>query len=192
MNLNNALKITTIGALILISLSISYYFLQFLPKSQARRDSLITTLESNKKTVDRVGAILHCNQLFKIKESFYPGKFWRWGEGEGEVVYNPDLNNCFAVNLHNTPRKMGEYLASLIDMSDDTEIMGFSRTSVLSGGGYYFDENDQKVQCKDNYYLLEFIENGKAVKEFGCDKSELHEKMHKIIKDFGFKNFFSN
>lgn len=175
MKTNEAAKISIIAAILIVALSVAYYFLIFLPKT-------------NPTNSDTVGNSLKCNELYELKKS----KYWGNEIGQSKAIYNKDLNSCLALNIYNN-FDTKEYFATVMDMSDDSTLMHYSSTPQ----GFYF-EGDKKIICKENYIFFEFVQNGKTTKEYGCDLDEngqltnkfgLFDKMFGKVRDFGFKIF---
>ena len=174
MKTNNALTITIIVATLLISISVAYYFMIFLPDSG--------------QSINTVNNTLKCNELYELKKSKY------WGDeiGQSKAIYNSDLNTCLALNIYNN-FDAEEYFGMVIDMSDDSTLMHYSSTPE----GFYF-KGDQKITCKENYIYFEFVQNGEKIKEYGCDLDNegeltdeflLFDKMFEKIRGYGFKVF---
>lgn len=176
MKINETVKISVIAAILIVALSVAYYFVIFLPKS----NTAINT--------DTVGNTLKCNELYKLKKT----KYWNNEIGQSKAIYNSDLDTCLALNMYND-FDTKKYFAMVIDMSDDSTLMYYSSNPQ----GFYF-EDDQKITCKENYIYFEFVQNGKTVKEYGCDtdnegmltdKFGLFNKMFEKARDFDFKVF---
>ena len=162
--------------MLIVALSVAYYFVIFLPKT-----STITN-------TDIVGNTLKCNELYELKKSKY------WGDeiGQSKAVYNQNLNACLALNIFNNFNTK-EYFATIMDMSDDSTLLHYSSTPK----GFYF-EGDKKIICQENYIYFEFVQNEKIVKEYGCDldkngqltnKLGLFDNMFEQVRSFGFKVF---
>jgi len=177
MKTNEAVKISIIAAILIVALSVAYYFVISLPK---------TNTASN---TDTVGNTLKCNELYELKKT----KYWNDEIGQSKAIYNEDLDTCLALNIYNN-FQTDEYFAMIMDMSDDSTLMYYSTTPK----GFYF-ENDEKITCeKGNYVYFEFVQNGKTDKEYGCDtdkegmltdKFGLFDKMFEKVRDFDFKVF---
>lgn len=174
MKTNDALKIMIITTIFLISISIVYYFVIFLPNSNQSTDAISNTLK--------------CNELYELKKS----KYWGNEIGQNKAIYNSDLNTCLALNIYNN-FDTEEYYGMVIDMLDDSILMRYNSTPK----GFYF-EDDQKITCDESYIYFEFIQNGKEIKEYGCDidgKGELtdnfllFDKMFEEVKGYGFVVF---
>jgi hypothetical protein len=75
----------------------------------------------------------------------------------------------------------------VIDMANDKTLLYHSSTPK----GFYFEgENgDKKVTCEFTYDYLEFLKEGKKIKESGCEKFGLLDKMFDQIRAFGFTVF---
>lgn len=176
MKTNEAVKISIIAAILIVALSVAYYFVIFLPKNSTSTNN------------DTVGNTLKCNELYELKKSKY------WGDeiGQSKAVYNSKLDTCLALNMYND-FDTKKYFAMVMDMSDDSTLMYYSSDPQ----GLYF-EGDQKITCEENYIYFEFVQNGKEVKEYGCDTDEegmltdkfgLFDKMIEKVRDFDFKVF---
>ena len=172
MKTNEAVRIFIIAAILIVALSVAYYFVIFLPNINTSKDTISNTLK--------------CNELYELKKT----KYWGNEIGQSKTIYNEDLNTCLALNIYNN-FDTEEYFAMIIDMSDDSILMHYSSTPQ----GLYF-EGDQKIKCKENYIYFEFVQNGKTVKEYGCDlddegqltdKFGLFDKMFEKVRDFDFK-----
>lgn len=176
MKTNEAVKISIIAVILIVSLSVAYYYVIFLPK---------TNTVSSTDTVDNT---LKCNELYELKKTKY------WGEeiGQSKVIYNEDLDTCLALNIYND-FDTKDYFAMIMDMSDDSTLMYYSSKPE----GFYV-EGDQMISCKNNYIFFEFVQNGETFKEYGCDTDEegmltdkigLFDKMFEKVRDFDFKVF---
>lgn len=176
MKTNEAVKISLIAAILIVALSIAYYFVIFLPK---------TNTSTNTSTVDNT---LKCNELYELKKTKY------WGDeiGQSKAIYNDDLDTCLALNIYND-FQTDKYFAMIMDMSDDSTLMYYSSTPQ----GFYV-EGDERITCQNNYIFFEFVQNGKTVKEYGCDtddeglltdKMGIFDKMFEKVRDFDFKVF---
>ncbi|MDP2643094.1 MAG: hypothetical protein Q8P62_04600 [Candidatus Peregrinibacteria bacterium] len=165
MKINDALKISLIISILLISISVAYYFIIFLPNSN--------------KTTDTAGNDLKCNQLYELKKT----KYWKEEIGQSGAIFNTDLNTCLAFNIYNGEK---DYFAMVLDMSDDTTLMYYNSTPK----GYYFEgEEYKKITCEQEYSSFEFIENGKEIKEYGCEKYDLLKKALEKLREYGFTIF---
>ncbi len=176
MKTNEAVKISLIAAILIVALSVAYYFVIFLPK---------TNTATNISTVDNT---LKCNELYELKKT----KYWGDDIGQSKAIYNSKLDTCLALNIYND-FDTEKYFAMVMDMSDDSTLMYYSSTPQ----GFYF-EDDRKITCENNYIYFEFIQNGKENKEYGCDtdkegmltdKFGLFDKMFEKVRDFDFKVF---
>jgi hypothetical protein len=176
MKINEAVKISIIATILIVALSIPYYFVIFLPRTNTANNT------------DVIGNILKCNELYELKKIGY----WDDEIGQSKTIYNEDLDTCLALNIYNN-FQTDEYFAMIMDMSDDSIIMYYSSTPQ----GFYV-EGDERITCKENYIYFKFVQNGKTVKEYGCDTDEegiiadqfgLFDKMLEKVRSFGFKIF---
>jgi len=148
MKTNKAVKISIIAAILIVALSVAYYFVIFLPKANTATSA------------DTVGNTLKCNELYEIKKTKY------WGDeiGQSKAIWNKDLNTCLAMNMYSEAMNKfdgtDKYFAMVMDMSDDSTLMYYSSTPQ----GFYV-EGDKRVTCEENYIYFEFVQNGKTVKE---------------------------
>lgn len=174
MKTNEAVKISLIAAILIVALSVAYYFVIFLPKTNTSTDTVSNTLK--------------CNELYELKKT----KYWGNDIGQSKTIYNSKLDTCLALNIYNDSDTK-KYFAMVMDMADDSTLMYYNS----SPQGFYFEGND-KITCQDNYIYFEFVQNGKEVKEYGCDTDEegvltdkfgLFDKMFEKVRDFDFKVF---
>ena len=165
MKINNVLKIIIIIAILLISLSIIYYLIIFLPNSN--------------QSTDMAGNALKCNELYELKKT----KYWEEEIGQSKAIYNTDLNACLALNMY-FDFDTDKYFASVINMLDDSSLMRYSSTPK----GFYFEE-DEKIICENEYDFFEFTQNGKEIREYGCEKIELFDDMINKARSYGFTVF---
>lgn len=170
------IKISIITVILIFAFSATYYFAIFLPKTNTA------------SSTDIIGNTLKCEELYELKKIKY------WGEeiGQDKAIYNENLNTCLALNVYDDFQTK-KFFAMIIDMSDDSTLMYYNSTPQ----GIYF-ENNEKIICEDNYVYFEFTQDGKLIKEYGCDsdeegrltdKFELLDKMFEKIRDFDFKIF---
>ena len=174
MKTNEAVKISIIAAILIVALSVAYYFVIFLPKTNT--------------SVDTVRNTLKCNELYELKKT----KYWGDDIGQSKAIYNSKLDTCLSLNMYND-FDTEKYFAMVMDMSDDSTLMYYSSTPQ----GFYV-EGDERITCQDNYIYFEFVQNGKEIKEYGCDTDEegmltdkfgLFDKMFEKVRDFDFKVF---
>lgn len=125
--------------------------------------------------VNIVDMTLKCNQLYEAKKEKY------WGDeiGQSKSIFNQKLNTCLALNIRNNSTT-GEYLAMVIDMKNDKTMLYYSDQK---GGNYV--ENSNLKECKNSYVFLQYDN----IKEYGCEKYELLEKMFAQVKNYGFTVF---
>ncbi|MFH1546270.1 MAG: hypothetical protein ABIE14_02750 [Patescibacteria group bacterium] len=176
MKINDAFKIAIIATAFLVAFSVVYYFVIFLPNSNQSANTVSNTLK--------------CNKLYELKKS----KYWEDEIGQSKAIYNSNLNTCLALNIYNNSDTK-KYFAMVMDMSDDSTLMYYSSTPK----GFYFEGEDyKKITCKENYIYFELVQNGKTVKEYGCDlddegqltdKFGLFDKIFEQVRSYGFKVF---
>ena len=165
MKTNDALKIMIITTIFLISISIVYYFVIFLPNSNQSTDAISNTLK--------------CNELYELKKS----KYWGNEIGQSKYIFNNNLNTCLAYNIYNDFDK-NEYFAMIMDMTNDKTLLYYNETDE----GEYF-EDDKKVKCEITYNYLEYDDNSKKVTKYGCEKYSLMDEMFEKIRSYGFVVF---
>jgi hypothetical protein len=174
MKINKAIKISIVIAIFIVALSIAYYSVILLPKTNT-----ISVTVSN---------TLNCNKLYELKKTKY------WGDriGQSRAIYNNNLDTCLALNIY-SDFKTDKYFAMIMDMSDDSTLMYYGSTPQ---GSYI--EGAKIITCQNNYISFEFIQNGKKVKKYGCDtdgkgrltdKFNLFDKMFKKVRSFNLKTF---
>ena len=165
MQTNNIFKTPMVIAILLASFSIAYYFMIFSPNYNQSKDMVSNTLK--------------CNELYELKKS----KYWNTEIGQSKAIYNTDLNTCLALNIYNN-FDTKKYFATVIDMSDDSTLMYYNFTPE----GFYF-EDDKKITCEYGYDFFEFVQNGKKIKEYGCEEFGLFDDMFEKVRSYGFKVF---
>jgi hypothetical protein len=134
---------------------------------------------TNKKVVSVVDQTLKCAQLYELKKDKY------WGDeiGQSKYIFNRNLNTCLALNIYNNSETK-DYFAMVMDMSNDKFLLYYSDTRK----GFYV-EGDQRIDCKNSYIYFEYLKNGKEVKDYGCEKYSLMDRMFEQIRAFGFEVF---
>jgi hypothetical protein len=131
----------------------------------------------NKSATSIVDDTLKCAQLYDLKK----GTYWRDEIGQSKYIFNKDLNTCLALNIfHNSQTK--DYFAMVMDMSTDKSLLSYSDRQK----GFYVD-GDQRIDCKISYVYFEYLKNGKTVKDYGCEKYGLMDKMFDQVRAFGFE-----
>ncbi|TSC66121.1 MAG: hypothetical protein G01um101477_209 [Candidatus Doudnabacteria bacterium Gr01-1014_77] len=131
---------------------------------------------TNKSIVDKT---LQCAQLYELKKV----KYWGNEIGQNKSVFNKTLNACLALNIYNDFQTK-DYFAMIIDMSNDKTILSFSAQQK----GFYFN-NSQRIDCKNSYIYFKYLKNGEEIKDYGCEKYDLMDKMFEQVRDFGFEVF---
>jgi len=166
MDINKILKIIIIIGILIITISISYYYVIFLPKEKIK-DNVITETKS-------------CLEIFeKKKDRYFKGEIGQYG-----VIFNEKLNTCLVFNIYKN-FTTEEYYAMVIDMITDKTLLYYDDTPK----GFYFDENGNQVTCDYKYIYFSYLEDGKEIKKYGCEKYELLDEMFAKIKSFGFEVF---
>jgi len=137
---------------------------------------------SKPATVDVVGNTLKCAQLYEMKKT----KYWGREIGQSRSLYSERLNTCLALNVYSdVEAQEGKYFMSVIDMSDDKDLLNYSETVK----GFYF-QDDRRINCAITYNHLKYQkENGEQFLEYGCDKLKLMDESFAQIRRLGFKVF---
>lgn len=133
----------------------------------------------NKSVIDES---LKCTQLYELKKA----KYWNNEIGQSKSIFNKDLNTCLALNIYNNPISK-KYFGMVMDMSNDKTLLYYSSTP----NGFYFEgeSGNKKITCEYSYDYLEYLKSGEEVKEYGCEKTDLLDKMFTQIRGFGFEVF---
>ncbi len=158
MKIYDVLKLTTIAAILLVSLSLGYYFVILLPNSN--------------NSIDIIEATTKCHELYELKKS----KYWE-REGQSKVIYNPDLKTCLALNIYND-HDDERYYAMIIDMANDETLMSYNdfRKSYIL----------KPYNCERAYISFDYLRSGKKIEENGCERFELFNKMFEHVRSYGF------
>ena len=133
----------------------------------------------NKSAVSAVDETLKCAQLYELKK----GKYWGDEIGQSKYIFNKDLNTCLALNIYNNFQTK-DYFAMVMDMSNDKSLLYYSDKQK----GFYV-EGDQRIDCKNSYVYFEYLKNGKEIKDYGCEKYGLMDRMFEQVRAFGFEVF---
>lgn len=174
MNLNSILKIVIIVAILVITISVAYYYVIFLP----RRGSGIEESQLN-DTVSIVDETLKCLEVWeKKKNKYFDNEIGQYG-----VIFNENLNTCLAFNLH-INFQTDYYFGMVIDLLTDKVLVSYSSDPQ----GIYFDEG-KKISCEHYYVYLSYFEDGEEIKKYGCEKYELMDEMFEKVREFGFQVF---
>ena len=130
----------------------------------------------SKRQESTVEATLHCAQLYEFKKQQY------WGDsvGNNKYIFNTSLNTCLALNIYNDSQA-GRYFAMVIDMTDDETLLYYS--DDLKGA---IVDGDTVTKCENRAVHLSYTTNGREIKEAGCDRFDLWDKMFEQVKSFGF------
>ncbi len=136
----------------------------------------ISEKESTENFVDKT---LKCTQLYELKKD----KYWENEIGQSKSIFSKALGTCLALNIYNNSYTKN-YYAMVIDMSNDKTLLYYSDKR----NGFYY-EGDQKVSCENSYIYFEYIQSGKTIKNYGCEKFGLMDDMFKEIRAFGFDVF---
>lgn len=132
--------------------------------------------ENSDSIIDKT---LKCAQLYEIKK----GKYWGDEIGQSKYLFNKDLNTCLALNIYYNPQTK-DYFAMVMDMSIDKSILYYDSEQK----GFYV-EGGKRIDCKYSYNYLKYLKNGKEVRDYGCEKYNLMDKMFDRVRDFGFEVF---
>ena len=155
--------------ILLIGISIFYYFVVILPQSKQTKigatDEAAQTLQS-----------LKCQQFYELNKSNY------WGNRPGNVmvIFNKNLNACLARYVHNDleAEVYTEIVIQIEDMGAADDILNYY---AIRG------EEARKLGCKDSYvHFYKSIKTGAELLEDGCDKSYSLQEMHAQAKNLGF------
>ena len=138
---------------------------------------LLLYKSENKNSVSIIDETLNCARLYELKKSKY------WGDeiGQSKYIFNKDMNTCLALNIYNNFRTK-DYFAMVMDMTNDKTFLYYSDKQK----GFYV-EGDQRVDCKNSYVYFEYIKMGKEVKDYGCEKYALMDRMFEQVRAFGFE-----
>jgi hypothetical protein len=150
--------------LIIIFMSIAYYFFAVLPKNHTN-------------TSDVSAELKRCGQLYEQKKSAY------WSTiGRSSAAYNRDMKACLAMNIVDNG-SAGKYSASVINMENGATLLEYSATPK---GSYFDQEQNKRITCESEYDYLRSVESGKETKEGGCGKSILRDQMFTRMRNLGF------
>lgn len=138
--------------------------------------SVISSACSTQKD-NAIEATLQCAQLYELKKE----RYWGRNIGNNKYLFSRDLNTCLALNIHNDS-DAGRYFAMVLDMVTDKSLLYLSneREGELADG-------DKVTKCPERAMYLSYFVDGTEVKEFGCDRHDLMDKMFERVKAFGFE-----
>ena len=145
----------------------------------------------NKSGVSVVDETLKCNQLLNIKKTKYFAD-WRIKDGRSEAIFNKKLNSCLALNTYASAGavfdNLGDNLVDIINLENDENLLFYHSTPK---GSYIKVENGepQNITCNSSYIYFEYAKNGDKVKDDGCERYDLTDKMSEQVKGFGFTLF---
>lgn len=130
-----------------------------------------------RQNANTVGAAIQCAQLYELKKQRY------WGDevGNNKYMFSSALNTCLALNIYNNFQTKS-YFAMVIDMSTDKTLLYYSDDpkGVLADG-------EKVITCDKRAIHLSYTLNGREVKESGCERFDLMDKMFERVKALGFE-----
>lgn len=120
---------------------------------------------------------LQCAQLYELKKT----RLWGDEVGNDKYRFDESMNTCIALNIHNDS-EAGRYFAMVVDLVSDRTLLYYS-----SDEGGTITVGDNTSTCAKRAIHLTYAENGKEIKESGCDRTDLMDRMFEKVKSFGFK-----
>jgi len=128
---------------------------------------------------DNIAQSLNCAQLYELKKQ----RYWRDEIGQSKSVFSEELDTCLALNIYSDPISKN-YFAMVIDTTNDETLLYYSDKQK----GFYFEE-EKRIDCPQSYVFLESQRKGTEMKDYGCERYELMDKMFDEVEAFGFKVF---
>jgi len=124
-----------------------------------------------------VESTLQCAQLYDLKKARY------WGDevGNDKYAFNESLNTCLALNIH-LNYETGRYFAMVIDVVSDRTLLYYSDDpsgTIVDG--------QQVITCENRAVHLSYSANEKEIKEAGCDRYDLMDRMLERVRALGFE-----